>query len=107
MAETIYIGDSIVDSETKVLFDESDFVDLVKQYMGSEAASYLENIINSNADAVIEAYENGVSNAWSQYDATEYSNGRDDGYEEGWANGYAEGYAQGFEEGYKKHNCWP
>lgn len=114
MAETIYIGDSIVDAETKVLFDRQDFVDLVEQCMGRDAARYLENLIetdeldqNQRAQELQDAYDEGAEDAWSHQDFEQYNNGRDDGYEEGWANGYAEGYAQGFEEGYKKHNCWP
>ena len=52
MPETLYIGSDINTAETKVLFDERDFVDLVEERLGSDARKYLEGIIARRDEAI-------------------------------------------------------
>lgn len=75
MAETIYIGDSIVDAETKVLFDRQDFVDLVREKLGNDAETYLKDFLEDMYhDGYSQGYADGHENG---YDAGYYF-GRDD-----------------------------
>jgi len=107
MPETIYIGQDMATAEVKVLFDERDFIDLVAEKLGGDAARFLEDIIDHHSSETNDAYERGrLAGLEENDDATAYNNGREDGYEEGHTAGYAEGYAEGFEDGYKKHNHW-
>lgn len=46
MAKTIYIG-----NEMKVLFDEWDFVEVVRENMGNEAAKVVEELIEERDEA--------------------------------------------------------
>lgn len=61
MAETIYIGDSIVDAETKVLFDRQDFVDLVREKLGNDAEVYLKELLEDTyQDGYNLGYDHGL-----------------------------------------------
>lgn len=68
MPKTLYIGDDITTAETKVLFDERDFLELVKEQLGRDASEYLERLIS----------------------AKEY-----DQYRKGWGEGYDDGFHDG------------
>lgn len=81
MPETLYIGSDINTAETKVLFDERDFFDLVEYYMGQDAVRHIEAMISADKATQAE-HERELKEA------------------------YAEGYAEGFKAGYKKHNSW-
>lgn len=59
MPKTLYIGSDISTAETKVLFGEYDFVELVDEYLGRDAKQYLAEIIKQRDDAIQElAYLN-------------------------------------------------
>lgn len=110
---TLYIGENVVNSATKVLFDSRDFIDLVEQYMGRDAARYLEDLIEEDkldqdrmAQDLQDAYNEGAEDAWSHQDFEQYNNGHEDGYDEGYKVGYAEGYAEGFKAGHERRNPW-
>ena len=108
MPETLYIGSDINAAETKVLFDERDFFDLVDQYMGHDARRYVERLITADKQSLEDAYMKGRAEGLEEGTDSDsqlaYENGHEDGYDEGYDDGYAKGYAEGFEEGYKKHN---
>ena len=113
MAETIYIGNDINTAEMKVLFCEQDFIALVEQYMGSDAARRVEGLIAAQNEIRVnheqelrEAYDEGASDSWAYGDYESYENGRDDGYEAGYTDGYGRGYSDGFDAGYQQHNPW-
>lgn len=81
MPETLYIDDRV-----EVLFDQNDFVDLIRQRMGDDAARYLLTAIDRLNDKANAMYEQG----------------REDGYERGYADGelsYQEGYDAGYQDG--------
>ena len=59
MPETLYIGSDINTAETKVLFDERDFVDLVDQYMGCDARRYIERLIRAQESDLSDQYQKG------------------------------------------------
>ena len=69
MPKTLYIGDDITTAETKVLFAQQDFIDLVERHMGCDARSYLEHLICADEQMLKEVYDNG------------YEDGRRDAYE--------------------------
>lgn len=46
MAKTLYIGSDVNASKAETIFSEHDFLILVRQYMGDDAARYVEEIIN-------------------------------------------------------------
>lgn len=71
MSETLYIGSDINTAETKVLFDELDFADIVEERLGYDARKYMESLL---------------------------VRGRADGYEDGYKDGYASGYNDGYED---------
>lgn len=98
--ETLYIGHDVATAEMKVLFSEQDFVDLVSQYMGCDAALYLKGLIQLNEDEkrrheleLADAYDEGASDAWNRHDFEEFENGKEEGYQEGYDDGYADGVA--------------
>ena len=92
---TLYIGENVVNSATKIIFDEHDFIKLVEEYMGSDAAAYLHELIGDIDEDIRIAYENGASDAWSQQDAETYQEGMDVGFEDGYDRGYKAGYCDG------------
>lgn len=107
MPETIYIGNDINTAKTKVLFDQRNFVELIDQYMGADAARCLECLLRADVKALDDAYEKGRLAGLEEDASSEclyYNNGHADGYDEGYDAGYAEGYAEGFEAGYKRHS---
>lgn len=81
MPKTIYIGRDIKAAEPKVLFEERDFIELIGQYMGADAAHYMECLLRA-------AEENAGA----------------DGYDEGYDTGYVDGYTAGLEDGNKERS---
>lgn len=55
MADTLYIGNDINTAEMKVLFCERDFIDLVAEKLGGDAARFLEDIIDMKNEYALEA----------------------------------------------------
>lgn len=92
---TLYIGENVVNSATKVLFDDKDFIDLVEQYMGSDAAQYLIELIGDREEDVRIAYDHGIADAWCAHGAEDYAEGMSVGYEDGYDKGYTAGYCDG------------
>lgn len=98
MADTIYIGD---DREMKVLFDERDFIDLVYEKLGGDAARFLEDIIDHHSAETNDAYERGrLAGLEESDDGSAYAAGCEDGYESGWSDGHSAGYQEGYDDGY-------
>ena len=92
---TLYIGENVVNSATKVLFDDKDFIDLVEQYMGSDAAQYLIELIGDREEDIRIAYDHGIADAWCAHGAEDYAEGMSVGYEDGYDKGYTAGYCDG------------
>ena len=109
MAETIYIGNNIDTSKAEVIFNTSDFIELIRLHMGPDAAQYACKILELNEMAgyelereLQEAYDEGAKDAWAHQDLESYENGREDGYDEGYSVGYSNGYSEGFADGCKR-----
>ena len=105
MPDLIYVKNS---HQIKVIFHEKDFIDLVEEHMGSDAAEYIRSRFgNLELDAenhereVEEAYNQGAEDAWSHHNAETYDAGHDDGYEEGYDKGYGRGYDEGYRDGFE------
>lgn len=58
---TLYIGENIVNSATKVLFDRQDFIDLIREELGKDAAEYLIDLVD---DTYADGYQDGYSNGY-------------------------------------------
>ena len=77
MPETLYIGSDINTAETKVLFGEQDFVELIDEHLGRDARQYCEEIISQRDDAM------------RQLAYFERDGGYDGGYQDGFDAGLA------------------
>lgn len=64
MPETLYIGSDINTAETKVLFDEQDFLELVEERMGRDARAHIESIEERHKLALEDAYNDGWSDGY-------------------------------------------
>lgn len=101
MAETLYIGNDILAAKTEILFSEQQFVNLVDQYMGSDAAKYLERCLQSTGDDMRE-HEREVQDAYDAGYEHGLMDGHDGGYDEGMEDGRNLGYHKGYTDGFDK-----
>lgn len=61
MAPTLYIGDDILTAEAERIFDDDDFVQLVRERLGSDAEKYLNSIIKRADGRYDDGYEKGYT----------------------------------------------
>lgn len=93
MTQLLHIGTDPFSKEYVFLESDYDFVALIDQKLGRQAADFTAELIESREEALRDKAE---AEADAERAGDAYQSGWDDGYN----NGYQDGHDDGYEEGY-------